>query len=105
MRVTVQIEESDGDKGTVQQSPSADAGSSGAAPAGGGQEPSPELAARAARIGALSAGPAPSGPPAGSGSPGFAPAGLGAAQPAAPADGDATTQDQSAGPAPDRAGQ
>ncbi|WP_250289848.1 hypothetical protein [Frankia sp. CiP1_Cm_nod1] len=62
--------------------------------------PPAELAARAARLGALSAGPAPSGPPEVAGAPGFAPTGLDA-QPSGRADtvlGSST--DASAGPAP-----
>jgi hypothetical protein len=72
------------------------AASAGAAPAG----PSAELAARAARIGAISAGPAPTGPPDVAGAPGLGPVGLGP-QPSGGADTppDRST-DVSAGPAP-----
>jgi hypothetical protein len=72
----------------------------GAAQAG----PAVELAARAARLGALSAGPAPSAPPDAAGVPGFTPAGLGPGSGPRPSDGADTpsgrSTDVSAGPAP-----
>jgi hypothetical protein len=67
--------------------------------AGGG--PSPELAARAARLGAVSAGPAPSGPPAGAtGAPGFRVEGLGTPTAGSAGAAQEAPADQSAGPAP-----
>lgn len=95
MRVTVQIDDDRGDE-TPQLTQLGPASGSGAT---SGAQPSPELAARATRIGAISAGPAPSGPPDSPGAPGYLPV-----SPAAPPAGtgaptNVTPTDHSAGPA------
>jgi hypothetical protein len=107
MRVTVQIDDDRGgsdaaapEAGQPAAEPLAGSTQSAGAPIGTAAGPSAELAARAARLGAISAGPAPSGPPGGGGAPGFLVEGLGtpaAGTPGAPLDAPA---DHSAGPAP-----
>ncbi|MCW2637010.1 MAG: hypothetical protein JWQ99_3377 [Blastococcus sp.] len=123
MRVTVQIDDersgadshrSDpGQAGTSPLGGPADAGASGGgAPTGGmadpGQPdlgtaapgPSAELAARAARLGAVSAGPAPSGPPGALGTPGFLADTLGAPSAGTPGAPVGAASDHSGGAAP-----
>jgi hypothetical protein len=116
MRVTVQIDDERPGADSAQQdtgpaaavtsagSPSAGGTSGGPDPGtpdgGAAAGPSAELAARAARLGAISAGPAPSGPPDALGAPGFRIEGLGpqaSGSPGAPA---GAAADHSAGPAP-----
>jgi len=108
MRVTVQIDDDRGgsdaappEAGQPEVGPAAVSAQSAGPTAGGtAAGPSAELAARAARLGAISAGPAPSRPPGGEGAPGFLIEGPGApaaGMPGAPLDAPA---DHSAGPAP-----
>lgn len=107
MRITIDIDEqgarvalappSGGDQNPPDMTPAAapDA-NAGAAQAG----PSADLAARAARLGATSAGPAPSGPPDVAGAPGLAPAGLDAQSTGRADTSPDPSVDVSAGPAP-----
>ena len=105
MRVTVKIDDERSGSAPApeggQPVMSSSAGSPGgmAAPEAAGG-PSPELAARAARLGAISAGPAPSGPPGGAtGAPGFLIEDLGAQAAGAPGAAPDAAPDYSAGPA------
>jgi hypothetical protein len=107
MRVTINIDDQD-DRGSPAvasgrelSTPDLTPGGGSSASAGAAQAgPPAELAARAARLGAISGGPAPTGPPGVVGAPGLGPADPGP-QPSGGADtppGPAT--DVSAGPAP-----
>jgi len=107
MRVTINIDDQD-DRGSPAvatgrelSTPDLTPGGGSSASAGAAQAgPPAELAARAARLGAISAGPAPTGPPDVAGAPGLGPAGLGP-QPSGGADiSPGPSTDISAGPAP-----
>lgn len=97
MRVTIQIDDDDAGAETA---PSLASGASPVASPDIEQAVPAELAARAARLGARSAGPAPSGPPETSGAPGLATTDVATASDASPRPGATGDDALSAGAAP-----